>query len=207
MPPIHHMLYRCPRCGHDPLLRLVRRAECPDCGTVFERGKGSDILIRTPGSPTRVSTARELLVAASAMVDDSLDECMEGDAPIHQARVAVGRAEGQDIVRFNGHVLGFSERIKSEGKGILRLYSDRVIWCANGNDPVAWPLEVIRAIQISSRAIQVRFLPCGLRQFEFLEDSPKRWEDLFRLALQRFYAARGEIIVEFQPQIVTESLP
>jgi hypothetical protein len=53
----------------------------------------------------------------------------------------------------------------------------------------------------------VRFLRCGLRQFEFLEDSPKRWEDLFRLALQRFYAARGEIIVEFQPQIVTESLP
>ena len=207
MPPIHHMLYRCPLCGHDPMVRLVRRAECPDCGTVFERGKGSSILIRTPGSPARVSTATELLAAIAGMAEESLGECMEEDAPIHEAQVALGRAVGQDTVRFNGHVLGFAERIRAEGKGILRLHSDRVIWCAKGNDPVAWPLDVIRAIQISSRAIQVRFLGCGLRQFEFIEDSPKRWEDLMRMVLQRFYATRGEIIVEFQPQIVTEALP
>lgn len=207
MPPIHHMLYRCPCCGHDPLMGLVRRAECQSCGTVFERGRGSAILVRKPGCPTRVSTAAELIGAAATMAEESLGKCMEAGAPIHQAQVSLGRAEGQDIVRFNGHVLGFSERIKAKGKGILRLYSDRVIWCAKECEPFDWPFDVIRAIQISSRAIQVRFLQCGLHQFEFIEDSPKRWEDLMRMALQRFYATRGKVIVEFQPQIVTEALP
>ncbi len=207
MPPIHHMLYRCPLCGHDPMVRSSRRAECQSCGTIFERGRGSIILVRKPGDPTRASTATELIGGVAVMAEESLGERTEASAPIHQAQVSLGRAEGQDTVRFKGHVLGFSERIKQEGEGLLRLYSDRLIWCAKGGDPVDWPFDVIRAIQISSRAIQVRFLRCGLRQFEFLEDSPKRWEDLFRLALQRFYAARGEIIVEFQPQIVTESLP
>jgi hypothetical protein len=61
-------------------------------------------------------------------------------------------------------------------------------------------------MQISSRAIQLNIRDAGLQQMEFLSDSPKRWEDLLRLALDRFYALRGREVVEYQPKVVTRAL-
>ena len=36
--PLIHLLYRCPRCGHDPLEGEGDRAWCLACGTRFARG-------------------------------------------------------------------------------------------------------------------------------------------------------------------------
>jgi hypothetical protein len=46
-----------------------------------------------------------------------------------------------------------------------------------------------------------------LYQFEFVDDSAKRWEDLLCLALRRFYSEKGRSVIEFKPRVVTESLP
>ena len=61
----------------------------------------------------------------------------------------------------------------------------------------------IRGVQISSRALQVTLEEARLCQFELLEDSPKRWEDLLCLALRRFYAQNGQRVTEFKPRIIT----
>ncbi|SVB29955.1 uncharacterized protein METZ01_LOCUS182809 [marine metagenome] len=205
--PMHHMLYLCPRCGHDPLMAVERRAECRSCGTVFERGMGASILVKTPGKPIRISTAKDLIEATETVVTASCDACIEKGSSIHQARVAIGHARGQHVVRFDDRVLGFCERIKSEEEGILRLDSDHLTLLAEGSDPRVWSFDAIGAIQISAQAIQINLPRRGLYQFEFLEDSPKRWEDLIQFALRHFYAARGRVVVQFQPQIVTEDLP
>ena len=202
--PIHHMLYLCPECGHDPLLGVARRAECRSCGAVFERGSGSTILVKSPGGPARVSTAKELLEATQARADALLGK---SGVDNHRARITIGRAEGQHVVHFDGHVLGFSERIEREGEGILCLEGDRLTLLVEGRDPRVWTLDSIGAILISSLAIQINFRGHGLYQLQFLEDSPKRWEDLVHGALRRFYAARGRVVIRFQPQIVTEPLP
>ena len=205
--PIHHMLYLCPECGHDPLRGVARRAECQSCGAVFERGRGSTILVTSPGGPTRVSTAKELLEATEARANASLGTSPEDGADSHRARIAIGRAQEQHVVSFDGHVLGFSERVEPEGEGILCLEGDRLTLLAEGRDPRVWTLDSIGAILISSLAIQINLLGRGLYQLEFLEDSPKRWEDLVHTALRSFYAARGRVVIRFQPQIVTEPLP
>ena len=41
-----------------------------------------------------------------------------------------------------------------------------------------------------------------LYQFEFEDDSPKRWEDLLCLSLRRFHARSGKRITEFKPRII-----
>ena len=46
-----------------------------------------------------------------------------------------------------------------------------------------------------------------LYQFEFLDDSPKRWEDLLCLSLRQFYALGGQCVTEFKPRIVIERDP
>lgn len=188
-------------------MAVAQRAECQSCGAVFERGIGASILVKSPGNPTRISTAKDLIEATEIAVTASFDLSIEEGVPIHQARVAIGRAKGQHVVRFDGRVLGFCERIESEEGGILRLDSDRLTLFAEGCDPRVWPFDSIGAVQVSAQAIQINFPQTGLYQLEFLEDSPKRWEDLIHLALQRFYAALGRIVVQFQPQIITEGLP
>ena len=46
-----------------------------------------------------------------------------------------------------------------------------------------------------------------LCQFELLDDSPKRWEDLLCLALRCFYARSGQRVTEFKPRIITAPDP
>jgi hypothetical protein len=59
--PIHHMIYRCPRCGHDPLDGQRRGAKCSFCATQFEQGRGAVIIVRPPDGPAEQSTASNLL--------------------------------------------------------------------------------------------------------------------------------------------------
>ena len=65
----------------------------------------------------------------------------------------------------------------------------------------------IRGVQISSKALQVTLEESRLYQFEFTDDSQKRWEDLLCLALKRVYTQRGRCIIEFKPRVVSEPLP
>jgi hypothetical protein len=131
-------------------------------------------------------------------------------------------AEGHDVIRWWGEVLGFSERISWKGEGLIRLEGRALSFTPDGEGAAvrsgrAEPdgrverfsclLGDIQGVQISSGAVQVTLERGRLYQFEFVDDSAKRWEDLLCLALSRFYSESGRRVIEFKPRVVTEPLP
>ena len=236
--PIHHMLYRCPRCGHDPLDGHKGRAKCSSCGTQFEQGREAVIIVRPPGGPPERCMASNLLADVERLGGPGLagpGRAQLGEASLsREARIAFGRAEGHDVIRWRGEMLGFSERLSWKGRGTVRLEGEALSFepdpgtakgtgrgrsrqggpgSRGGQDSVdgldqcfSCLLGDIRGVQISSRALQVKLDGGRLCQFKFVDDSPKRWEDLVRLALIRLYARRGQCITEFKPRIVLESV-
>ena len=119
--PIHHMLYRCPRCGHDPLDGYKGRAKCVSCGTQFEQGRGGAIVVRPPDGPPEQSTASDLLADVERLGGPGIGTQPGEESLFREARTAFGRADGHDVIRWRGEVLGFSERISWRGRGIIRL--------------------------------------------------------------------------------------
>jgi len=145
------------------------------------------------------------------------------ESPFREARVALGLAEGYDVIRWRGEVLGFSERISWKGEGLLRLEGEALTFTPLGTQAAAGDrrgreepgdgaegfsclLSDVRGVQISSGALQVTLEGTRLYQFDLVDDSPKRWEDLLCLALSRLYTKTGRCITEFKPRIVTEPL-
>jgi len=216
--PIHHMLYRCPRCGHDPLDSHRGRAKCSSCGTQFEQGRGAVIIIRPPDGPPEQSTASNLLADVERLGGPALGAQLGERSLFREARIAFGRAEGHGVIRWRGEVLGFSERISWKGRGTVRNEGEGLTFepdqgTGRGgsrqgglDQSFSCPLGDIRGVQISSRALQITLDGGRLYQFEFLDDSPNRWEDLVCLALTRLYARTGQCITEFKPRIILESV-
>ncbi len=206
--PIHHMLYRCPRCGHDPLDGSKRRARCSACGTSFEQGRGSVIIVRPPDGPPEPTAASSLVADVERMggpgIKRDLGEDLGEESLFRESRIVFGRAEGYDVIRWRGEVLGFSERISWKGEGLLRLEGEALSFRPGGkSEGFSCLLGDIRGVQISSRSLQVTLEEMRLCQFELLDDSPKRWEDVLCLALRRFYARSGQRVTEFKPRIIT----
>jgi DNA-directed RNA polymerase subunit RPC12/RpoP len=210
--PIHDMLYRCPRCGHDALDGHKGRVHCSSCGTRFEQGRGGAIIVRPPGGPPAESTASDLIARVEALGGPGVGAELGEKGLFREARITFGRAEGQDVIRWRGEVLGFAERISWKGRGSIRLEGEALTFKPDqarvpdeGSDQgFSCLLGDIRGVQISSKALQVTLDGARLYQFEFMDDSPKRWEDLLCLALTRLYSRDGLRIVEFKPRIVTE---
>ena len=213
--PIHHMLYRCPRCGHDPLDGHKGRAKCVSCGTQFEQGRGAAIIVRPPDGPPEQSTASDLLADVERLGGPGIGTQLGEESLFREARTALGRADGHDVIRWRGEVLGFSEHISWRGRGIIRLEGEALTFKpaqgpARGRGPsqtFSWLLGDIRGVQISAGALQITLDGGRLYQFKFVDDSPKRWEDLLCLALRRLYAWGGQCITEFKPRIVPERDP
>lgn len=210
--PIHTMLYRCPRCGHDPLDAPEGRTQCRACGTRFEQGRGGVIIVSPPSGPFERSTAGSLMDAVAEMGGSEADTEGGQASLFREARIAYGAAEGHDVVRWRGEVLGFSEKLSWKGEGLLRLDGGRLSFSgetARGETTQRFSclLGDIRGVQISSKALQITLDGARLHQFEFIEDSPKRWEDLVCLALRRFYAEKERLVTEFTPRIVTRHRP
>ena len=206
--PIHHMLYRCPRCGHDPLDGHKRRARCSSCGTSFEQGRGSIIIVRPPDGPPEPTAASSLLADVEKMggagIKKDPGKDLGEESLFRESRIVFGRAEGHDVIRGRGEVLGFSERISWKGEGLLRLEGEVLSFRPGGkSEGFSCLLGDIRGVQISSRSLQVTLEEMRLCQFELLDDSPKRWEDVLCLALRRFYAQSGQRVTEFKPRIIT----
>ena len=211
--PIHDMLYRCPRCGHDPLDGHKGRARCFSCGTRYEQGRGSVIIVRPPEGPLERISAASLVADMDRMgglgTGKDRGRGLPEQSPFREARVALGLAEGYDVIRWRGEVLGFSERISWKGEGLLKLEGEALTFTPLGNRAEGFSclLSDVRGVQISSGALQVTLEGTRLYQFEFVDDSPKRWEDLLCQALSRLYTKTGRCITEFKPRIVAEPLP
>ncbi len=201
--PIQHLLYRCPRCGHDPTTATDKGTQCDSCGTSFEQGRASVVLVRSADGEVEEASVRTLMDAIDGR-GGALSRALDhGGRLSYEARVAVAHGNDHQAVWWKGRLLGFFERLTERREATLRLDGDDLTVTSTGWEPLVWPLESILAIQISSKAIQLNIRGVGLYQMEFLNDSPRRWEELLQVALRRFYAHLGREIVEFQPRIVT----
>ncbi len=201
------MLYRCPRCGQDPLDGDEGGAKCSSCGTSFEQGRGSVIIVRSPDGPPEPTSASSLIADVERMGGPGLKkdrgEDQGEEVLFRESRIVFGKAEGHDVIRWRGEVLGFSERISRKGEGFLKLEGEELSFKPDGkSEGFSCLLGDIRGVQISSMALQVTLEGARLYQFELLDGSPKRWEDLLCLTLRRFHARSGNHITEFKPRII-----
>ena len=205
--PIQHLLYRCPRCGHDPTTATDTGARCDSCGASFEQGRGSVVLVRSADGTVKETSAHDLMDAIDQFGGPSSRAFDHEGQLSYDARVAVAHRKHYQAVWWKGKLLGFFERLAKRREATVRLDGTGLTVTSSGREPLVWPLESILAIQISSKSIQLDIRGVGLYQMEFLDDSPKRWEELLQIALHRSYAERGQEVIEFRPRIVTRPLP
>jgi hypothetical protein len=202
------LLYRCPLCGHDPVEGRGDEASCPGCGRGFRRGDaGGTLRIVEADGTVRTVPAGQLTRAIEAKGGARSAASGEGGRLSRSAAALRSRSIAEVPLFRRGELVGFWERKGAGERGRVSLEHDRLSFTKEGAAEAEagdrWELLEIRALQSSSSLIQIS---CGgeLVQFRFERDSPRRWEDLLRLALQEAWAAAGRgTIVEFQPRIVT----
>ncbi len=199
--PISYFIYRCPLCGNDPTRQGRGDAWCEGCGARFAQGisPGTVLVTRSDGSTTEEDAAElgRMVTAPESRLPGSGGEHAE-------TRVSFMIATVEEPIRHRGRLLGFIERPGPPSSG--RLEADLQAVRFRGDDGTDWGcgyLEV-RAIQASSSSVQLSPRGGGVVTLRFLDDSPRRWEELLRTRLRHAWreAGRGEI-VEFQPHIRT----
>lgn len=206
--PLRHLLYRCPTCGHDPIPGVKDVAECPACGTSYRRGRADPariLVVPGDGSEGREVAPGELVDAMEELGGPRTAARMPDGSLRHEADVEVRRSgEAEAPVRHRGELLGFVERLGDAEEGRLVATSGSLSLFRDGDPVRHWNHLDIGAIQASSSALQISTRENRVFHFRFVEDSPKRWEDLLRWLVADAYRreGRGEV-VEFQPRIVT----
>ena len=210
--PLTYLLYRCPRCGHDPMGGEKDESLCPACGTWFGRaGAGALIRVREASGKEWEIPSR-LLAASIQALGGPGPRARDRQGRIRYEAEAEARVAGEEApFRFRGELLGFAERLGAGVPGVLEITDEALTFSPtvtseshSGSEGIgrSWPLLDIRAVQTSSSALQISPRDGGLVQFRFRLDSPRRWEELLHLALREAYrgAGLGEI-TEFQPRI------
>lgn len=198
------LIYRCPRCGADPVEGRKDRVRCPTCGSRYERGDPpAGILVREEGTkPRTVPTSR--LVESIREAGGPFPAAVDAEGSVDYASpVEVRSGADEEPVRHSGGLLGFVEKLEEGGRATLRA-TDRALELVgrDGGTRSRWNLMDLRAVQSSSSSLQIYTAAEELLHFRFLDDSPVRWEALLHGLLRRAYrrTGRGEI-VEFQPRI------
>jgi len=203
--PLRALLYRCPRCGRDPVEGRKDRVRCPGCGCAFVRaGERGRIRVRDPEEKPKEMLASRLLEAIE-LQGGPLPAARDGSGGIdYSAEVRVRRADGERPLRHRGEVLGFVESFGSSEPGRLRVTEEALELLGEGTTRARWNLLDLRAVQASSSSVQIYTAARELVQFRFVRDSALRWEQLLHVVLREAYreAGRGEIH-EFQPRIST----
>ena len=220
--PLVYLLYRCPRCGHDPMKGEKDEAVCPGCGAQYSRGgQGGLISVQDSSGQSWEVPSHRLTAAMDAWTEKDGSPSGLPDTPRRIAEVEVRQSGAEAPVKWGGELLGFAESMGEPVPRVLELTDEAVILrmdaeggagpaegtgaSEGGNSPQSWSLLEIRAVQTSSSSLQFSPSTGGLVQFRLLNDSPFRWEALLREALQRAYQKEGlGKIVEFQPRIVAE---
>lgn len=198
------LIYRCPLCGADPVEGRKDEVRCPSCGRRYERGDPpAGIRVREPdGEPRTVPASRLVESIRDAGGPFPAAEGEDGSVR-YQSAVRVRRGSDEEPLRYRGRLLGFTEKLGESRRGTLHATDDALELVRPGGEVRSrWNLMDLRAVQASSSSVQVYTAAGELVHFEFLDDSPLRWEALLHALLRRAYRAegRGEI-VEFQPRI------
>jgi hypothetical protein len=196
---IPDLLWACPRCGLDRGLRSApsRPIVCAACGTRFDRVRGAHIRARSRDGEEEIRTAAgwvDALPDAAAL--------LRAD-PIRTGTVRARFVDRWEVVRVGGRYVNRIEIFGEERAGRLELGQERLTWRGEGEGPVVWEFGDLRAVQASSRSLQINGPPHPLASFSFVDDSSFLWEQLLTGAIGAWYrrAGRGEI-VELQPRIV-----
>ena len=200
------LLYRCPRCGFDPMEGVGDEASCPSCGTGFTRGRGNRVLVERRPDGGTVETPVSALVGLIEASGGPLTRARRPDGSMgYSADVDVSWRVAEEPVHHRGELRGFSERMGEPVPGVLTVDESSVTVRTEADGEATWPFLEIRALQTSSSSLQLSLPEDRLVQFRFREDSPRRWEDLMRHLLREAYRRAGKgNVVEFQPRIVTE---
>jgi hypothetical protein len=196
------------------------RATCPACGLEVVRADGppGTLSVRTREGVSRPVHATVLAARIDAL-GGALARATGPDGCLAHAADVLVRTAGSEVpVRLDRRLLGFAERFGRGSPGrleltpeVLRLVPGGPRSGAGAGPPPAsvrqWPLESLRALQTSSSAVQVTTdTPAGqgtgVVLFRFVEDSPRRWDELLRHAISRRWEALGlGQVIEFQPRI------
>lgn len=217
--PLTYLLYRCPRCGHDPMKGEKDRAACSKCGmTFFRGGQGGLIRVQGPSGEVWEVPGHRLTAAMRAHEDAGFPQAWGPGVTLRVAEVAMRRSGQEAPVQWAGRLLGFAEAMGEVVSGTLELTGESLIFrtysvlrppgngiSEDGAFVKSWPLLEIRAVQTSSSCLQFSPASGGLVELRFPKDSPFRWENLLRNTLREVYRREGiGEIVEFQPRIVVE---
>ncbi len=197
---IADLLWACPLCALDRGLRgSADGSTCSGCGARFDRVHGARIRARAPGQGETVRSPAEWV----DRLPDPGGLLQAGD-PVRTAAVEARFMAGEEVIRVDGRYVNRIEVFGPKEPGTLELALDRLSYRGEGPGPVVWAFDGLRAVQASSRTLQVRGMPHPLASFAFPHDSSFLWELLLARALGEFYrrTGRGEI-VELQPRIVT----
>jgi hypothetical protein len=201
------LLYLCPFCGEDPTTAAGPHVRCPSCGRTFgPAGAGARIRVREGGTGATAEVTSATLTRGIEALGGASRRARRPDGSLfHQARVRIRVARQEAPVRFRDQLLGFYERFGPGSAGTLSLDGSTLRFepdAAGEGSALAWALEELRALQTSSSSVQISPGEGGVVLFRFPYDSPRRWDDLLRRALQECWhrLGRGEIF-EFQPRI------
>ena len=199
------LLYRCPECGHDPTSGEGDRAWCEACGAKYERGPQDRMIQVTTGDGQDREALVDNLVKKIEIHGGPITRATKSDGSISfDADVLVSRRVAEDAVWHKGELRGFSETMGEPLPARLSVDADGVTVTGEGLDTERWNFLDLRALQTSSSSLQLSLPGDILVQFKFVEDSPRRWEDLMRRLVRDAYSrANRGFVLEFQPRIVT----
>lgn len=200
--PLSDFIFRCPECGQDPVRGEKERVGCPACGVTYRRGgDGARIVVERADGSRHEVPAWEL---ADALEGSALQAAWEEGSIRYGAAVQVRRLQGEEPVYFRGRILGFAERVGPAREGSVEVTGSHLAFTDAAGGTQRWPLLDLRAVQTSSKSLQIVPVEGPMVQLRFPDDSPRRWEALLHTLLRRAWrrAGRGEI-TEFQPRIST----
>ncbi len=194
---IHDLLWACPACGTEGGLRPWRGGEtCTACGRRYRQLGGGRIVAEGAGEPEVTREAGEWAARLPEVRGVPAGEAME-------AAVQLRRAVGDQVVKVAGEYLGRVERFGPPVPGTLRLTADALGFMPeSGGEELAWGLEELTAVQLSSGSLQLKFRRKPLASFRFRDSSPRLWEARLGATLRALYARRGwGEVREMQPRI------
>lgn len=199
---IRDLLWACPLCKNEGTLESTRKGDrCTVCGTTFSRSRGASI---TALSPDQTKTTRSAAEWVDLLPEIDLAERIErGGGVIHTQEALLRLISHTEEITYRGRYLNLIEHFGPQREGRLTLEEDRLTF-----EPgeITWEFDRIRAVQPSSRTLQINCEVVPLASIEVPNGSIRFWELILCEALRAYYEreGRGEI-VEFQPWIRTRT--
>lgn len=124
--PLVYLLYRCPRCGHDPMEGEGDEARCPSCGTRYSRARvGGRLRVQDrEGGVWEVPSHRLSAAVDGWNAEPGQESEVEGGGAggfLRRAHVEVRRASREAPFRFAGELLGFVESLGEAREAVLEI--------------------------------------------------------------------------------------